>query len=59
MLAGNRYVMSSDSKVEGFGGLMFGAMFGNIEAPSVGRSASNTSFAWGAKLGANISHYIH
>ena len=54
MLAGNSHVMSSNQKVEGVGGFMLGMLVSDVSSPSTGNSASNTNFAWGAKLGADI-----
>jgi hypothetical protein len=54
MLAGNRYIKSPGSKVEGFGGLMMGAALLDFKNPSNGNSNSATKFAWGFKGGANI-----
>ena len=53
MVSFNRYQAASD-KVEGYGGLMLGALFSSLDVPSTGNSSSRTSFAWGAKLGTNI-----
>jgi hypothetical protein len=41
-------------KVDGYGGLMLGVLFSNLEAPSQQKTASHTNFAWGGRLGANI-----
>ncbi len=59
MLSGNHYLLSSNKKVEGFGGLMAGVVINNVKTSS-GSSSSNTNFAWGAKLGSNIwaSHKV-
>jgi hypothetical protein len=54
LLGGNGYFAKSSGKVEGYGGLMAGVAFADVESPSTHNSGSNTSFAWGGKLGANI-----
>jgi len=54
LLAGNRFKPMSNGKVEGFGGLMMGVVISDVKAPSTGESGSNTNFAWGGRLGANI-----
>ena len=54
LLAGNRFQQMSSGKVEGFGGLMLGALISDVESPSTGEGGSNTTFAWGGRLGANI-----
>lgn len=41
-------------KAEGYAGLMAGVLISNVEAPSVGKSSSNTYFAWGGRLGTTI-----
>ena len=41
-------------KAEGYGGLMAGVLISNLEAPSLGKSSSNTNFAWGGRIGTNI-----
>jgi hypothetical protein len=46
--------MSHNQKVEGTGGIMLGALISDVNSPSTGKSANNTTFAWGAKLGADI-----
>jgi hypothetical protein len=54
------YIMASfdghyaKGKTEGYAGLMLGVLISNLEAPSLGKSASNTNFAWGGRLGTNI-----
>jgi hypothetical protein len=54
LLSGNRHMMKPGSKVEAYGGLMAGILINKVEAPSNGGSTSNTNFAWGGRLGANI-----
>lgn len=54
LLGGNGYFAKSPGKVEGYAGFMAGVVFADIESPSTNNSGSNTSFAWGGKLGANI-----
>ena len=54
MLAGDRHMRGPGSKVEGYGGLMAGILINKVESPSTGNSGSNTNFAWGGRLGANI-----
>ena len=41
-------------KAEGYAGLMLGMLISDVEAPSVGKSASNEYFAWGGRLGTTI-----
>lgn len=63
MFGVNKYKNLND-KVEGYGGLLLGALFSNGKNTSIsdtsgasyleGSSASDTRFAWGLKLGANI-----
>ena len=52
MLAGNGY--KSSGKVEGYGGFMLGALISDVKSPSLNKSGSHTSFAWGGRLGTNI-----
>jgi hypothetical protein len=54
MLAFGRKIQKPDSPVEGYGGLMLGALFSSSKNPDNGDSNSGTFFAWGARLGANI-----
>lgn len=54
LLAGNFLRQSSSGKVEGYGGLMAGVLISDIKSPSTGNSSSNTNFAWGGRVGANI-----
>ena len=44
----------SKGKAEGYAGLMAGVLISNLEAPSQGKSSSNTNFAWGGRIGTNI-----
>jgi len=53
MLAFNGLKKTS-GKVEGYGGLMGGVLITDVKAPSTGKGGSNTDFAWGGRLGANI-----
>ena len=54
ILAGfNRLQASSSGKVEGYVGLLLGAVISDVESPSTGKSSSNTDFTWGGKLGLN------
>jgi len=52
MLSGDGHF--DKGKTEGYAGLMGGVLITDLEAPSLGRSSSNTNFAWGARLGTNI-----
>lgn len=54
MLSGNSHMRNHNSKVEGTGGIMLGMLISDVNSPSTGKSASNTTFAWGAKLGGDI-----
>ena len=54
MLSGDRHVRPPGGKVEAYGGMMAGILINKVESPSNGSSASNTNFAWGGRLGANI-----
>ena len=54
MLAADGHKKVASGKVEGYGGLLLGMVIANAESPSTGGDASNTNFAWGARLGANI-----
>jgi hypothetical protein len=49
----NRLQKSSSGKVEGYGGLLFGAVIADVKSPTTGKSGSNTDFTWGGKLGLN------
>jgi hypothetical protein len=54
------YIMASGDglyhrgKAEGYAGFMMGALITDVEAPSVSKSSSHTSFAWGGRLGTTI-----
>ncbi len=52
MLSGDGHF--AKGKAEGYAGLMAGVLISNLEAPSLGKSASHTNFAWGGRLGTNI-----
>jgi len=56
MLAVNRYGMSQNQKVEGYGGFMLGALFASAKKQegAITGDDSATKFAWGLRLGANI-----
>ena len=54
MLAGNGLKSGPTGKVEGVGSLMAGVLISDVKAPSNGQSGSNTTFAWGGRLGATI-----
>ena len=54
LLAGNGLKELKPGKIEGFGSFMLGALITNVDVPSSGESGSNTSFAWGGRLGTNI-----
>jgi len=41
-------------KAEGYAGVMAGVLISHLEAPSLGKSSSNTNFAWGGRVGTNI-----
>jgi hypothetical protein len=60
MLAGNGLKTTGSGKVEGFGSLMGGVLISDVKSKSQDKSGSNTDFAWGARLGANIwvSHKV-
>ena len=53
MLAGNG-LKTTGGKVEGYGSLMGGVLISDVKSPSTGNSSSNTTFAWGGRVGANI-----
>src|SRR6476660_3758548 len=53
MLSGDGH-FGSGGKAEGYAGVMAGVLISNLEAPSLGKSSSNTNFAWGGRLGSNI-----
>ena len=52
MLSGDG--LYNKGKVEGYAGLMAGVLISDVEAPSVSKSASNTDFAGGGRLGVTI-----
>jgi hypothetical protein len=54
MLGMNSHMASTSKKAEGYGGLMFGWVITDVEAPSTGNKSSSSNFAWGAKLGTDI-----
>ena len=54
MLSGNSHMMNHNKKAEGTGGIMLGMLISNVDEPTTGKSASNTTFAWGFKLGGDI-----
>ena len=54
MLSGDGHFAKRGSKAEGYAGLMAGVLISNLEAPSLGRSSSNTNFAWGGRIGTNV-----
>jgi hypothetical protein len=49
----NRLQKSSSGKVEGYLGLLLGAVMSDVKSPSTDKSGSNTDFTWGGKLGLN------
>ena len=53
MLSGDGH-FGSGGKAEGYAGVMAGVLISHLEAPSLGKSSSNTNFAWGGRLGTNI-----
>jgi len=53
LLSGDGH-FGNGGKVEGYGGVMAGVLISHLEAPSVGKSSSNTNFAWGGRVGTNI-----
>ena len=44
----------TSGKVEGYASLMGGVLISDVTSPTKQKSGSNTDFAWGARLGANI-----
>ncbi len=54
LLSGDGHFAKSGGKAEGYAGFMAGVLISNLEAPSLGKSSSNTNFAWGGRLGTNI-----
>jgi len=53
MLSGDGH-FGNGGKAEGYAGLMAGVLISHLEAPSLGKSSSNTNFAWGGRIGTNI-----
>jgi len=53
LLSGDGH-FGSGGKAEGYAGVMAGVLISHLEAPSLGKSSSNTNFAWGGRLGTNI-----
>jgi hypothetical protein len=53
MLSGDGH-FGNGGKAEGYAGVMGGVLISHLEAPSVGKSSSNTNFAWGGRVGTNI-----
>jgi len=51
MLGGARHLLSSNGKLEGFGGLMAGMVIAELKNPDNGREANATKFSWGVRLG--------
>jgi len=54
MLGGRRYLRKPDSKIEGYGGLMAGAVWSKCENSEYNINSTVTKFAWGVRLGMNI-----
>jgi len=54
MLALGKKMRKPGSPMEGYGGLMLGAAFFDVENPETGNTGSETKFAWGLRLGGNI-----
>ena len=53
LLSGDGH-FSKGGKAEGYAGLMGGVLISNLENPTLGKSESNTNFAWGGRIGTNI-----
>ena len=53
MLSGDGH-FGNGGKAEGYAGVMGGVLISHLEAPSLGKSSSNTNFAWGGRVGTNI-----
>ena len=53
MLSGDGH-FGGGGKAEGYAGIMGGVLISNLEASSLGKSSSNTNFAWGGRIGTNI-----
>jgi|SRR5215211_1766615 len=54
LIAANSHLHGTNEKVEGYGGLMLGMLITDVNSPSTGNNVSNSNFAWGARLGADI-----
>jgi hypothetical protein len=54
MLGFGRHFQKPGSSVEGYSGLMVGALFAGVEDPESKKSQNGTKFAWGARLGLNV-----
>ncbi len=54
MLAFGRHVTKPGGKIEGYGGVMLGCLFANVDNPETGSSLDDQKFAWGLRLGGNI-----
>ena len=54
IMGGTTGYVSPNPKIEGYGGIMLGAVIYNNKMPIAGDPTSSTKFAWGVKLGANI-----
>ncbi len=53
MLSGDGH-FGGGGKAEGYAGVLGGVLISHLEAPSLGKSSSNTNFAWGGRVGTNI-----
>lgn len=54
LIGGEGHKASRTGKVEGYAGMFLGMCIINLDNPSNGNSASDTKFAWGARMGVNI-----
>jgi len=54
MAGGLRYVKASNGKLEGFGGILLGAVLFDNKNPVGTEESSYLKFGWGARLGANV-----
>ena len=54
MLAGDGHFSKPGGKIEGYAGLMGGVLISNLENPTLGKSSSNSNFAWGGRVGGNF-----
>jgi hypothetical protein len=54
MLGFGRHATKPGGKIEGYGGLMLGCLFANVENPENGSKIDDQFFAWGIRLGGNI-----